>query len=670
MFTKIRHRDSSSERCQSSRQKALHATTHAYHRQSLSLRFESLEQRVLLAADHLAGDLPSSEDIVVAPTTTVLNSITIIKDTVPDGPQVFEFVTTGPLNPSTFMLDDDPNSPLPNRQEFRNVGSGNYTVTEQPVPGFSTEVSCDGTEGSFSIEENTVSFAFEGEASVTCTYTNTAEPTPEISLEKFVVIPGGEMVTINFDNDGNGGPLAAGTIVGDEYANLGVTISGTSNGAPAAGNRAMIFDSANPTGGDFDLGSPNQDFGGPGVGAGGGQGGPGPNMNPLGNIMILSFDGNSADPNDEPLGGTFSMTWEEPVQINHVGLLDIDSEETGGTIMTLIFEDGSQSIDIPALGDNSFQKVPINVNGVIEMHINMVSSGAVTEVKYTVDGEPGLDPADQPTGPMYTIGDEVGFLYVVQNTGNVPFTPVTLVDDNATPGNPGDDFNPTFLFGDFPPLGTLDTDESWFYSATITAETAGQFTNIATATGEYGIDDEVIPPPIVVTDPGNYLVMNVGDEWFGGNNLLTWQLGHGMTNGASAEDGDFDIDGDVDANDLAVLRGQYGTVVPAPTASASAAAPAATAPTSNPPATLDTQLVDVAIAQGRFDRIESASEEAVQREEVSENSRIAAFAQTGSSVDASSGAGALSDLAAEGESEISQQANDDQIDEELLAGTF
>ena len=31
---------------------------------------------------------------------------------------------------------------------------------------------------------------------------------------------------------------------------------------------AMIFDSSNPTGDDDDLGTPNEDFGGPGVGKG------------------------------------------------------------------------------------------------------------------------------------------------------------------------------------------------------------------------------------------------------------------------------------------------------------------------------------------------------------------------------------------------------------------
>ncbi|NJM97332.1 MAG: hypothetical protein HC800_09285 [Phormidesmis sp. RL_2_1] len=69
--------------------------------------------------------------------------------------------------------------------------------------------------------------------------------------------------TIDFETDGTGQALSAGTSIDDEYAALGLTIS-----TPRNAFGAMIFDSSNPTGGDFDLGTPNQKFGGPGVGDG------------------------------------------------------------------------------------------------------------------------------------------------------------------------------------------------------------------------------------------------------------------------------------------------------------------------------------------------------------------------------------------------------------------
>ena len=59
--------------------------------------------------------------------------------------------------------------------------------------------------------------------------------------------------------------FAAGTVIDDEYE--GVTISAT-----GGSGQAMIFDSANPTGGDHDLASDT-----------------------LGGVLIVSEDGDSSD---------------------------------------------------------------------------------------------------------------------------------------------------------------------------------------------------------------------------------------------------------------------------------------------------------------------------------------------------------------------------------------
>ena len=64
--------------------------------------------------------------------------------------------------------------------------------------------------------------------------------------------------------------LSTGTVVDNEYAAKGVTIS-----ASGGANKAMIFDTANPTGGDHDLGTSN-----------------------LGKALIISEDGDSHDPDD------------------------------------------------------------------------------------------------------------------------------------------------------------------------------------------------------------------------------------------------------------------------------------------------------------------------------------------------------------------------------------
>ena len=100
---------------------------------------------------------------------------------------------------------------------------------------------------------------------------------------------------------------------------------------------AMIFDSSNPTGEDPDLGTPNEDFGGPGVGVAGKQGSPVENKFPRGNVVIISEDDNSSDPDDHVWGGTLLFTFDVPVDLKEVGLLD--NEE--GTIFTAHLASGA-----------------------------------------------------------------------------------------------------------------------------------------------------------------------------------------------------------------------------------------------------------------------------------------------------------------------------------------
>jgi hypothetical protein len=67
------------------------------------------------------------------------SSITIIKDTVPDGPQDFAYTTSSNLNPSSFSLDDDANATLSNTQAYTNmlVAVGDtFTITETQVSGW------------------------------------------------------------------------------------------------------------------------------------------------------------------------------------------------------------------------------------------------------------------------------------------------------------------------------------------------------------------------------------------------------------------------------------------------------------------------------------------------------------------------------------------------------
>ena len=107
---------------------------------------------------------------------------------------------------------------------------------------------------------------------------------------------------------------------------------------------------------------------------------------------------------------------------------------------------------------------------------------------------------NSPPGPLVPVGSTVTFTYIVTNPGNIAFVlnSVIVRDDNGTPGNPADDFNPTFTGGDTNGNGLLDTTETWTFNGSRIA-TAGQYTNVATASGT-----DPVATSVTDTDPDNH----------------------------------------------------------------------------------------------------------------------------------------------------------------------
>ena len=195
---------------------------------------------------------------------------------------------------------------------------------------------------------------------------------------------------IDFETDGEGGNLVAGQIIDDEWASLGVQVT-TNN---PSDHPAMIFDSSNPTGGDRDLGTPNEGFGGPGVGTGGGPGQPGANAVPLGNVLILSEDGDSGDPDDNASGGTLIFTFDVDVRVDAVQILDIDEGMAGS--VTAFDEDGmtvGSAGMANNLGNNSVQKVALGATGVRRLEVHFPGSGAVAGIVFCAPGGGNCDSA-------------------------------------------------------------------------------------------------------------------------------------------------------------------------------------------------------------------------------------------------------------------------------------
>ena len=115
---------------------------------------------------------------------------------------------------------------------------------------------------------------------------------------------------------------------GDVVTDLGNGITLTTlkrqyRDGPMIAGLACIFDTDDPTGGDWDLGTPNEDFGGPGIGKAGKAGSPVQNDPALHNVLIISEDDiPTVTPDDHRFGGMFIFDFAQPMTVTSIGLLD------------------------------------------------------------------------------------------------------------------------------------------------------------------------------------------------------------------------------------------------------------------------------------------------------------------------------------------------------------
>lgn len=217
--------------------------------------------------------------------------------------------------------------------------------------------------------------------------------------------------TIDFETDAEGNPLAEGEVLDEQWAAWGVHITTVSNPS----NEAMVYDTACPggcSGGDLDLGTPNECYGGPGVAGGPSPSDPGgpcgsgaTNDAPLGNVMIISEDGDSNDPDDDAGGGEVIWTFDYPVYVDHIELLDLETTETARVFFydqfgnDLLF-DGANDPGLPLLGggDNSFATADSKVGGVRRLVFDFSGSGAIPALTFCLDKV--VDSQPEPSGAI------------------------------------------------------------------------------------------------------------------------------------------------------------------------------------------------------------------------------------------------------------------------------
>ena len=234
--------------------------------------------------------------------------------------------------------------------------------------------------------------------------------------------------------------FSKGTVIDDEYASFGVTIEAQRDRDNTPQNDAMIFDSADPTGGDTDLATATQ-----------------------GNILIVSEDNDSSDP-DDAIGGTITFTFDNPSKVYDIKVVDT---EEGGTITATLADGSLVTFDIPKIPDGAIDQVLIDLDDVVSLEIDLDGSGAIDDLCFVPgtpepgslsgryfcdenrndvdDAEPGiagvlvelLDAAGNGTGITTTTGPDGSYSFtgLAPGTYGVKFTDTVsgkqLVDPNV-----------------------------------------------------------------------------------------------------------------------------------------------------------------------------------------------------------------------------------------------
>jgi hypothetical protein len=187
-------------------------------------------------------------------------------------------------------------------------------------------------------------------------------------------------IELDFDTDAGGAPILAGQDVAEVYAGWGVHVATWDAGRVYAG-LGIAFDSSNPPGTDYDLGTPNEMYGGPGVGAAGAS-----NDIALHNLLIRAESTTDADgdglvdiPDDHVYGATFVITLDAPWCLTSIDFVDIDENPAS---LVLLAADGGELITIATSlhGDNSRETIEPGTCEVSSLEISLAGSGAVDRI--------------------------------------------------------------------------------------------------------------------------------------------------------------------------------------------------------------------------------------------------------------------------------------------------
>jgi hypothetical protein len=194
---------------------------------------------------------------------------------------------------------------------------------------------------------------------------------------------------VDFSTDSAGNKLTVRNYVKYEWRNqygMTVTVNNTNGFAPE--ERARIFNTANVTGGAYNLGAPNQKCDPkrnppyPGQGDGGKPGMPGKNCKAQGNVLIIQ-ETEQWDPGMWKQSGDFVFTFDSPTRIGSIGLMDMSANMDNGPKGWIVYKNQygkSYQISFTGLGANSIQTVTVN-RVVKQLTVVLKQGGAVRNIE-------------------------------------------------------------------------------------------------------------------------------------------------------------------------------------------------------------------------------------------------------------------------------------------------
>jgi hypothetical protein len=235
---------------------------------------------------------------------------------------------------------------------------------------------------------------------------------------------------------GDGEPVA-GLELTDQWSIVNLAISAV-NGLPGHPNKAIVFDSANPTGDDFDLETPGYGIG---------------NTEPWGNLIIvaendldLNLDGLVDVPDDEWGGGVIRFDFAAPYRMCSATVVDIDEMEQAELRFYIGAAMALEVIPLVSLGDNSVQTLFFDKRDVRRFELVLSGSGALAHLgmvpcpmRLDFNETPFGRPRNLPAGT--TIADQFAdmgvTIEVIAGWPGFPDIGITFDSENPT----GDDFD-------------------------------------------------------------------------------------------------------------------------------------------------------------------------------------------------------------------------------------